>query len=166
MHELDHIWLSVSATTRAPRANEIEGVHYFFKTEEAFDQLIAEDGLLEWAEYAGNKYGTPRQSVEEHLAAGYHVLLEIECQGAFQVKERMPEAHLVFIEPPSLEELEHRLVNRGTDSPEAIARRLETAKQELELADEYDFRLVNDNLDLAAAELIQYVRSTAEREKE
>jgi guanylate kinase len=116
----DEVWVSISATTRPPREGDAEGVTYFFKTHEQFRDMIDNDGLLEWAEYAGNFYGTPRQSVEDALAAGKSVILEIEVQGAFQVREKMPEARLVFIEPPSLDELRRRLTGRATDSPEQL----------------------------------------------
>ena len=129
--EVPGCWASVSATTRAPRDGEREGVDYFFLSREEFDDLVASDGFLEWAEYSGNCYGTPRSSVEEHRAAGENVILEIEVQGAFQVREKVPDATLIFIEPPSLEELERRLRSRGTEDEEAIARRMETAKVEL-----------------------------------
>ena len=156
-------WLSVSATTREPRPGEVEGIDYYFLSPERFDELVANDGFLEWAEYSGNRYGTPRASVEQHLAAGENVILEIEVQGAFQVRENAPDARLVFIEPPSLAELEARLRKRGTETEEAIARRLETAKLELSRKMDYDKRLVNDDLETAAAELIDYVESQTER---
>lgn len=155
-------WISVSATTRKPRAGEVDGVHYFFKTEEEFMELVNAGGFLEWARYNGNCYGTPRASVEEHIAAGEQVILEIEVQGAFQVREKMPEAHLVFIEPPSLEVLEERLRNRGTETDDVIRKRLDVAKVELSRKMEYDVRLVNDDLQLALAELTAYVNEQAE----
>lgn len=150
-------WVSVSATTRAPREGEVDGTSYFFLTRERFDELVALDGFLEWAEYSGNCYGTPRASVEQHLAAGDNVILEIEVKGAFQVREKAPEAVLVFIEPPSLQELERRLRERGTEDEAAVQQRLETAKVELSHKMEYDWRLVNDDLDTAAAELAAFV---------
>lgn len=124
--------------------------------------MVAEDGLLEWAEYAGNCYGTPRATVEERVAAGEQVILEIEVQGAFQVRKKMPDAHLIFIEPPSMEELEARLRGRGTETDEVIEKRMETAKVELSRKMEYDKRLVNDDVDRAAAELTAYVNQYAE----
>ncbi len=147
------IWLSVSATTRAPRQGEQEGVSYFFLSREAFEQRVAEGGLLEWAEFAGNLYGTPRQPVEARLAEGRPVLLEIELEGARQVRQSFPAGFQVFLEPPSFEELERRIRGRGTDSEEAIARRLERARVELAAAPEFDARLVNGELDTALAEL-------------
>ena len=147
------IWLSVSATTRAPRQGEQEGRSYFFLSREGFEQRVAEDGLLEWAEFAGNLYGTPRQPVEERLAAGRPVLLEIELEGARQVRRSFPAGFQVFLEPPSFAELERRIRGRGTDSEEAIARRLERARVELAAAPEFDARLVNGELETALTEL-------------
>ena len=155
-------WVSVSATTRAPRAGEVEGVNYYFMTREEFDALIVNNGLLEYATYAGNSYGTPRSSVEKHMAAGRQVILEIECQGAFQVREKMPEAHLIFIEPPTLAELERRLRGRGTEDEAKIIERLQTARVELEHKMEYDVRIVNDNLDVATKKLVEYINSVVE----
>jgi guanylate kinase len=147
------IWLSVSATTRAPRQGEQEGVSYFFLSREAFEQRVASGGLLEWAEFAGNLYGTPRQPVEEHLAEGRPVLLEIELEGARQVRQSFPAGFQVFLEPPSFEELERRIRGRGTDSEEAIQKRLERARVELAAAPEFDARLVNGELDTALVDL-------------
>ena len=147
------IWLSVSATTRAPRQGEEEGRSYFFLSRPAFEQRAAEGGLLEWAEFAGNLYGTPRQPVEQRLAEGRPVLLEIELEGARQVRRSFPAGFQVFLEPPSFEELERRIRGRGTDSEEAITRRLERARIELDAAPEFDARLVNGDLETALAEL-------------
>ena len=109
-------WVSVSCTTRSPRAGELEGVHYYFKTRDEFMGLAENGGLLEWAEYSGNCYGTPRQVVEQRMAEGAQVILEIDMQGGFQIRQKLPQAHLVFIEPPSMEVLESRLRGRGTDT--------------------------------------------------
>ena len=160
--EVPDTWVSVSATTRAPREGEEDGKQYFFVSRERFEELIAADELLEWAEYSGNCYGTPRSSVEEHMNAGHQVVLEIDVQGAFQIREKMPEAHLVFIEPPSLEELERRLRGRGTEDDATIRRRMDAARVELSRKEEYDIQLVNDNLDVAASELVTYVNEQAE----
>ena len=149
------IWLSVSATTRAPRSGEVEGSSYFFLDRPSFEGQVAEGGFLEWAEFAGNLYGTPRQPVERQLAAGRPVLLEIELEGARQVRHSFPAAFQVFLEPPSFEELERRIRGRGTDSEEAIARRLERARVELAAASEFDARLVNGDLLQALAQLEQ-----------
>ena len=161
VESLDDAWVSVSATTREPRRGEREGVHYFFMDEDAFSAMAQADGFLEWARYAGHGYGTPRRSVEEHIAAGDQVILEIDVQGAFQVREKMPEAKLVFVEPPSMAELKRRLRKRGTESDEAIAERLAAAEVELSRKMEYDKQLVNDDLDTAVAELVAYINDQA-----
>jgi guanylate kinase len=149
-----HVWVSVSATTRHPRPGEREGVEYHFVTRDRFEQLIAAGELLEWAEFAGNLYGTPRAPVLEKLAEGVPTLLEIELQGARQVRESMPEAQLVFLEPPSWPELERRLTGRGSESPEVIATRLDRARIEMAARDDFDARVVNDDVGRAAAELV------------
>lgn len=159
-------WLSVSATTRNPREGEVDGVHYFFLALNQFDELIENDGLLEWANVHGNKYGTPRATVEEHMAAGEQVILEIDVQGAFQVRDMIPDAHLVFIEPPSLEVLEERLRGRGTDSEETIALRMRNAELELSRKMEYDIQFVNDDLDECTDEVVAYVERQAEIDEE
>ncbi|GAA3022984.1 guanylate kinase [Streptomyces glomeratus] len=152
--EHPEVWLSVSATTRKPRPGERHGVHYFFVTDDEMDKLIANGELLEWAEFAGNRYGTPRAAVLEHLEAGVPVLLEIDLQGARQVRESMPEAQLVFLAPPSWEELVRRLTGRGTEPPEVIERRLEAAKIELAAEPEFDGTLVNTSVEDVARELL------------
>jgi guanylate kinase len=155
----EEVWVSVSATTRAPRQGEIDGVNYFFKTHEEFQDLIDSDGLLEWAQYSDNFYGTPCASVEAALESGKSVILEIEVQGAFQVREKMPEARLVFIEPPSMEELKRRLEGRATDSKEQLEKRLKTAEVELSHKMDYDICLVNDRLSRATDELCSIIQS-------
>lgn len=159
---LPNVWVSVSATTRNPRPGEVDGESYFFLSRERFQELIENDGFLEWAEYAGNFYGTPRASVKERLENGYHVILEIEYQGAFQVRNNMPETHLVFIEPPSLDELEQRLRGRGTEGDDVVSARMETALVELSHKEEYDKQLVNDDLDRAVDELVAYISACSE----
>ncbi|MBR2667210.1 MAG: guanylate kinase [Oscillospiraceae bacterium] len=144
------LFFSVSCTTRPMREGERDGVDYHFISRERFEQLIAEDALLEYAEYAGRFYGTPRRPAEEQMARGTDVLLDIEVQGARQVRDRMPDAVSVFLTPPSWEELERRLRNRGTDSEEMIRRRLETARGELDEARTYDYLVVNDEVTAAA----------------
>lgn len=153
------IWLSVSATTRPKRDYEIDGVHYYFVDRAEFDRLVADRLLLEWAEFAGNRYGTPRGPVERHLEAGIPALLKIDLQGARQVREAMPEAFLVFLAPPSVEELERRLVGRGTEDPETIRRRLAHAHEELAAEAEFDRTVVNDHVDRAADELVELIGS-------
>ncbi|KAM9865420.1 Guanylate kinase [Leucobacter aridicollis] len=151
--------LSVSATTRAPRPGEIDGVHYFFVTDEDFDRMLAADELLEWATVHNTyRYGTPRGPVMEASARGEVVLLEIDLQGARQVRQSMPDARLVFLAPPSWDELVRRLVGRGTEGEEERARRLETAKIELAAADEFDEIIVNDEVETAAARLVELMR--------
>ena len=147
------IWLSVSATTRAPRPGEVEGESYFFLSREHFERQVAAGGFLEWAEFAGNLYGTPREPVERQLAAGRPVLLEIELEGARQVRRSFPAGFQVMLQPPSLEELERRIRGRGTDAEAAIQRRLERAREELAAAAEFDATLVNGDLELALADL-------------
>jgi guanylate kinase len=147
------VWLSVSVTTRAPRPGEVHGVQYFFVDDAGFDRLVAEGELLEWAEFAGNRYGTPRKAVEEKLAAGVPTLLEIDLQGARQVRAAMPEALLVFLAPPSWEELVRRLTGRGTEPPDVIERRLDAAKIELAAEKEFDLTLVNTSVEDVCKEL-------------
>ncbi|WP_287129910.1 guanylate kinase [Candidatus Cyanaurora vandensis] len=147
------LFLSVSATTRAPRPNEVEGVHYYFITRTKFEELIAQGQLLEWAEYLSNYYGTPRQAVLERLATGADVLLEIEVEGARQVLKTFPQAITIFILPPSLSTLAARLKQRRTESPEVITRRLTKAAQEITHAPEFSHRIVNDQLAEAVAQL-------------
>jgi guanylate kinase len=147
------IWLSISATTRPPRSGEQDGVQYFFLSRDSFEERIAAGGFLEWAEFAGNLYGTPREPVETQLAAGRPVLLEIELEGARQVRQSFPAGFQLFIKPPSLAELEARIRGRGTDAEAAIARRLERARVELEAEAEFDASLVNADLDVALREL-------------
>jgi guanylate kinase len=152
------LWLSVSATTRKPRPGERHGVHYFFVDDEEFDKLIANGELLEWAEFAGHRYGTPRRAVLERLEAGEPVLLEIDLQGARLVRTSMPEARLVFLAPPSWEELVRRLTGRGTEPPEVIERRLAMARTELAAEPEFDVTLVNTSVEDVAAELLALIR--------
>ncbi|MER7673069.1 guanylate kinase [Kitasatospora sp. NPDC096128] len=148
------VWLSVSATTRHPRPGEKNGVQYHFVDNDEFDKLIANGELLEWAEFAGNRYGTPRAAVLEKLERGEPVLLEIDLQGARQVRESMPEAQLVFLAPPSWDELVRRLTGRGTESQDVIERRLQAAKVELAAETEFDTTLVNTSVEQVAAELL------------
>ncbi|GAA2181509.1 hypothetical protein GCM10009847_23570 [Leucobacter tardus] len=151
--------LSVSATTRAPRPGEVEGQHYFFVDDEGFDRMLAQDDLLEWATvHNSHRYGTPRGPVLDAAAQGELVLLEIDLQGARQVRASMPDARLVFLAPPSWEELVDRLVGRGTEGEAERTRRLETAKVELAAADEFDAVIVNDEVPKAAARLVELMR--------
>lgn len=148
------VLVSVSATTRSARPGEIDGVSYHFLSDAEFEELLADDGLLEWALVHGSaRYGTPRRPVDEAVGAGRVVILEIEIQGARQIRRSYPDAVHVFIAPPSWEELVHRLTGRGTETPEQQARRLETARQEMVSAGEFDHVLVNEDVDTTAAEL-------------
>jgi len=153
IQSLDNLYFSVSATTRAPREGEVDGVHYHFLTKERFEELIANDRFLEYARYAENYYGTPLDPVEAHLEQGHDVILEIELQGALQVKKRLPKAVLVFIAPPSFEELESRLRGRGTEKEEVILQRLAIARQECANMDEFRYIVVNDEVESAADRL-------------
>ena len=149
------VWLSVSATTRPPRPGEVEGVHYRFVTDEQFDEMVARAELLEWAVVHGrHRYGTPRSAVEEHLEVGAPALLEIDLQGARQVRRTMPGARFVFLAPPSWEELVRRLVGRGTEDDAERERRLRTALVELAAQEEFDHVVVNDDVHRAADELV------------
>lgn len=154
-----HIWVSVSCTTRQPRPGETEGVEYHFVDRAEFARLARDGELLEHAEFAGNWYGTPRAPVEQRLAAGVPTLLEIELQGARQVRRSLPEAYLVFLTPPSWAELERRLTGRGTESAEVIAARLAQARVELSAEDEFDEVVVNDEIGRAAAELVGLIEA-------
>ena len=155
--------LSISATTRAPRVGEEDGVDYHFLDRGDFDRRIAAGDFLEWAEYSGHRYGTLRSEVEARTARGAPVVLEIEVQGARQVRETMPEAVRIFIEPPSAETLRERLEGRGTDGQDVIEKRLEEARKELRAKDEFGHRVTNDDVDRAANELAGIVRSALDR---
>ncbi len=150
---------SVSATTRKPRAGEVEGVNYFFKTHEQFQQMIENNELLEWAQFVNNFYGTPRSFVEETLANGRDVILEIEVQGAMQVKQKFPEGVFIFLLPPSLDELRSRLVGRGTESSEVVDQRMMTAVDEIKLLAAYDYAVVNDQVDSACDRILSILQS-------
>lgn len=164
MHELlskyDNYALSVSATTRKPRPGEVDGRDYFFKTKEEFQVMIKNDEFLEYACYVENNYGTPKKYVEKQLEDGKDVLLEIEIQGALKIKQIVKDAILIFILPPSAEELKRRLVNRGTEEPQVIEARLRRANEEAEGIEQYDYVLVNDHLEESAAALHQLIQSS------
>jgi guanylate kinase len=159
------LWVSVSVTTRAPRPGEVEGQHYFFVDSEEFQRLIDTDGLLEWAEVHGNRYGTPRAAVESKAAEGRQVVLEIDPQGALQVKALSPDSILIFIMPPSWEELERRLEGRGSETKAQVMTRLETAKREYELVDKYKHVVQNDDVLRAVGELVGIINSYADQQK-
>lgn len=151
--------LSISATTRKPRTGDVDGVHYFFLTKEEFEGRIKNNGFLEWAEYVGNYYGTPRDYVEKMLSEGKNVILEIEMQGGLKVKEQCPEAVLIFMVPPSAKELRNRLVNRGTEDTETINRRLMRASEEIEYIDDYDYIVVNEDVDECAENIHRIIQN-------
>ncbi len=148
------IWLSVSVTTRAPRPGEVDGREYHFVGDEVFDRMARQGELLEWARFAGYRYGTPRAPVAERVAAGVPALLEIDIEGARQVRRAIPDALLVFLAPPSWEELVRRLTGRGTEPPEVIARRLELAAKEIEAGREFDITLVNTSVEEVSRQLV------------
>ena len=149
--------LSISATTRQPREGEVDGREYFFKTVDDFKNLIDYNGFIEYARYVDNYYGTPRKFVEEELAAGHNVILEIEVQGALQVKKIYPEGVLIFMVPPNLEELGNRLTKRGTEDKETINKRLRRALEEMELVEEYDYLVINDTIEQATEDMLTIV---------
>lgn len=153
----DDYALSISATSRKPREGEQEGVEYFFKTREEFEKMIEEEELVEYAQYVGNYYGTPKAYVEEQLEAGKDVILEIEIQGASKIKEKFPQTVLMFVTPPSAEELKNRLVERGTEDMETIERRLSRAVEEAEGIEAYDYLVVNDILEICVEEMHQII---------
>lgn len=155
----DNYALSISATTRAPREGESDGREYFFKTREEFEQMIEKDELVEHAQYVGNYYGTPKDYVFSNLQSGKDVLLEIEIQGALKIKEKFPEAVLIFITPPSAEELRERLVSRGTESLEKIEARLKRAGEEAQGIEQYDYLLVNDTIDICVEEMHRLIQA-------
>ncbi len=159
LKKYDDYALSISMTTRAPREGERDGVEYFFTDREHFEKTIAENGLVEYAIYCDNYYGTPRAYVEEQLAAGKNVLLEIEIQGALKIKEKFPESLLIFVTPPDAAELRRRLEGRGTESAEVIAKRLARASEESEGMEAYDYIVINDRLEECAEELHQLVKA-------
>ncbi|WP_040711339.1 guanylate kinase [Paenibacillus curdlanolyticus] len=148
-HRMPELIYSVSATTRHPRQGEINGINYFFKSREQFQDMIANDALLEWAEYVGNYYGTPRDFVDRTLASGKDIILEIEVQGALKVKQKFPEGVFIFLMPPSLEELRQRITGRGTENADVIDHRMSVAVEEMNLLRHYDYAVVNDEIDAA-----------------
>ena len=157
--EQTELQYSISMTTREMRSGESEGIDYFYKSKEDFEQMIEEDQLLEYAKYVNNYYGTPRNYVEETLAKGKDVFLEIEVQGALQVKENFPQGVFIFLFPPSLEELKNRIVNRGTESQELVVNRLKEARKEIEMMHAYDYVVVNDDVSLAVDRVKTIIQS-------
>ena len=155
--------LSVSATSRAPRQGEVHGREYFFLTREEFHSMIENNGLIEWAEYVSNFYGTPREYVEERLAVGEDVILEIEPQGALKVKARYPEAVLIFIVPPNAKELENRLIGRGTEETEIIKKRLKRAAEETAFIENYEYIVINDDLEDAVSDIHHIIQAASHK---
>ncbi|WP_066194039.1 MULTISPECIES: guanylate kinase [Gracilibacillus] len=150
---------SISMTTRAMRENEREGIDYFYRTQQQFEEMIEQGKMLEYAKYVGNYYGTPRQYVENTIEKGHDVFLEIEVQGAMQVKQNFPQGVFIFLIPPSLEELKNRIVDRGTETEDLITDRLDEARKEIEMMDYYDYVVVNDNVDTAVKKVQAIVQS-------
>lgn len=159
VQDYDNYALSISATTRSPRPGEEDGREYFFLQKEQFEQKIAENGLIEYARYCDNYYGTPRKYVEEQLAQGKDVILEIEIQGALKVKKQFPDALLLFVMPPSAAELRNRLVGRGTETPEVIEKRMHRAVEEAEGIENYEYLVVNDDLDTCVRQLHEIIKA-------
>ena len=153
LRDRDDLYFSISATTRTPREGEIAGVHYHFINVDRFREMIQEDEFLEYAEYVGNFYGTPKKFVDEAMEQGKDVVLDIEVQGALQVVHKRPDVVRIFIEPPSWQALEERLTSRGTDSPEKVQKRLVRAKVELQTANTYDYFVINDTVENAVREI-------------
>ncbi len=163
----DKFRLSVSATTRSPRPGETNGVEYHFVSKPDFEDLIRTDGLLEYASYCDNYYGTPKKAVFDMLNSGIDVFLEIEIKGFLQIKEKFPDCVTIFLLPPSLEELENRLTGRGTEAPEVIKKRLDTAKEELTYAQQFDYTVINDDVERATKEILDIISNIKkERNKE
>lgn len=163
--EDENVFLSISSTTREVRSGEIEGVTYNYISKNSFEDMISSDTMLEWAVYSGNYYGTPKKDVEMMLNEGKNVILEIEVQGAFKVKEIFPETVMIFVVPPSMKELKKRLTERGRESENQIAVRMETARRELELAPRYDYVIINDTLENCVEEMRDVIRQTEEKRK-
>jgi len=165
----NNVRFSVSATTRKPREGEIEGKSYFFKTEEEFKRLINDNQLIEWVEYCNNLYGTPRDYVESSLKEGYDIILEVDVEGAANIKKQYPECVSIFILPPSFDELEARIIGRGTESRDVIEKRLETAKKEVTYLYDYDYVVINDDIKLAAEKIMKIIEAeklTVKRNKD
>ena len=163
MEKYDNYALSVSVTTRNPRPGEKDGEAYFFRTKEEFEQLIREDGLIEYAQYVENYYGTPRAYVEEQLSQGRDVILEIEIQGALKVKEKYPDTLLLFVTPPSAQVLKDRLVGRGTETAEVIDSRMKRAVEESQGVEKYDYLVINDDLERCAKEMHSIIQGEHDR---
>lgn len=160
-----NLYFSISATTRTKREGEEDGVNYFFLTREDFEALVEKDGVLEYAKYCGNYYGTPKKPIEAHLSKGVDVLLEIEVQGAAKVRQKCPGAILIFLMPPSLSELRRRLLGRGTESAETVEKRIAQASKEIALATDYDYIVINGDLQAARADVKAIIRAARCRQE-
>lgn len=156
---IPNLHYSVSVTTRSPRSGEVDGVDYFFVTDAEFDRMIANDEFLEWAVFVGNRYGTPRSFIEDKIKQGQTVIMDVDIQGALQIKQKMPDAVLVYLLPPTWEELRNRLNKRGKDPSDAINKRLERSIEELKYIVDYDYFIINDQLDKAAERLITIINA-------
>ena len=161
VRERKELYFSISATTRKPREGEQDGVHYYFLTKEQFEQKVAAGGFLEHAQFSGNYYGTPAEPIDRQLKEGKDILLEIEVQGAMQVRENRPDAVRICLAPPSFAELEKRLTGRGTEDAEAIRLRLETAKHELTLASQFDYIVINNTVEQAVSDVLAIMQAEA-----
>ena len=159
LKKVNNIYLSVSATTRPKREGEIEGINYFFKTQKDFEEMIKADELLEWAEFTGHYYGTPKLFAKNYISANKDVLLEIEVKGAKQVKQKSPESILIFLMPPSFKVLEERLINRHTETAETIKLRLNKAKEEMKEIDFFNYKVINDQIEDAVSEVISIINT-------
>ena len=163
LEKYDNYALSISATTRDPRPGEVHGREYFFRTTEEFEKMIAQDELIEYAKYVNNYYGTPKDYVMEQLDAGKDVVLEIEIQGALKVKEKYPDTLLLFVTPPSAEELKNRLIGRGTETEEVIESRMKRAVEESQGVENYDYLVINDDLEVCVSEMHRIIQSEHDR---
>lgn len=163
LEEYDNYALSISATTRDPRPGEVHGREYFFRTTEEFEKMIAQDELIEYAKYVNNYYGTPKDYVMEQLDAGKDVVLEIEIQGALKVKEKYPDTLLMFVTPPSAEELKKRLIGRGTETEDVIESRMKRAVEESQGVENYDYLVINDDLEVCVKEMHRIIQSEHDR---
>ena len=159
----DQYALSISATSRGPRHTEVDGREYFFKTREEFEEMIRNDQLLEYARYLDNYYGTPREWVEKRIEEGINVILEIDVQGGFQIKEIFPDTLLIFVMPPDMEELRNRLIKRGTETPEQIEKRIGRAEEEIKISENYDYVIVNEDVEKSVEMLHNIVQLNKER---
>tara|TARA_Y100001978_G_C23628185_1_gene402026 strand:+ start:467 stop:1024 length:558 start_codon:yes stop_codon:yes gene_type:complete len=155
----DKLWLSISATTRTARKGEINGEHYYFLSKEKFQKMIREDLFIEWAEFAGNFYGTPSESINKKIESGYKVILEIEVEGARQIKEKFPNCISIFLLPPSIQELENRIRNRATEDEDSINQRLERSKFEVSCSKDFDFIVTNDNLETTIKKVSEIIKT-------